>query len=242
MANYRVLHSWDVSPEEAIKIQNEMRNLVKIENLQSQIRYIAGADISFDKGSNTVYAGIVVLKFPELVEVDRSLLITEVNFPYIPGLLSFRESPALIKAWEKIKIIPDVVIIDGQGIAHPRRFGIASHFGVLIDKPTIGCAKSLLVGKYKEPDEKAGSYSYLYDSGEIIGVALRTRDNVQPVFVSIGHKITLDESIEIIMQSIRGYRIPEPTRQAHMLVNALRRGEIKPGTRTKPEQDGLFSL
>ncbi|CUS81503.1 Endonuclease V [Candidatus Kryptobacter tengchongensis] len=241
MANYRVLHSWDVSPEEAIKIQNEMRNLVKIENLQSQIRYIAGADISFDKGSNTVYAGIVVLKFPELVEVDRSLLITEVNFPYIPGLLSFRESPALIKAWEKIKIIPDVVIIDGQGIAHPRRFGIASHFGVLIDKPTIGCAKSLLVGKYKEPDEKAGSYSYLYDSGEIIGVALRTRDNVQPVFVSIGHKITLDESIEIIMQSIRGYRIPEPTRQAHMLVNALRRGEIKPGTRTKPEQDSLFS-
>ncbi|CUS96514.1 endonuclease V [Candidatus Kryptobacter tengchongensis] len=241
MANYRVLHSWDVSPEEAIKIQNEMRNLVKIENLQSQIRYIAGADISFDKGSNTVYAGIVVLKFPELVEVDRSLLITEVNFPYIPGLLSFRESPALIKAWEKIKIIPDVVIIDGQGIAHPRRFGIASHFGVLIDKPTIGCAKSLLVGKYKEPDEKAGSYSYLYDSGEIIGVALRTRDNVQPVFVSIGHKITLDESIEIIMQSIRGYRIPEPTRQAHMLVNALRRGEIKPGTRTKPEQDDLFS-
>lgn len=241
MANYRVLHSWDVSPEEAIKIQNEMRNLVKIENLQSQIRYIAGADISFDKGSNTVYAGIVVLKFPELVEVDRSLLITEVNFPYIPGLLSFRESPALIKAWEKIKIIPDVVIIDGQGIAHPRRFGIASHFGVLIDKPTIGCAKSLLVGKYKEPDEKAGSYSYLYDSGEIIGVALRTRDNVQPVFVSIGHKITLDESIEIIMQSIRGYRIPEPTRQAHMLVNALRRGEIKPGTRTKPEQGDLFS-
>ncbi|CUT00037.1 endonuclease V [Candidatus Kryptobacter tengchongensis] len=241
MANYRVLHSWDVSPEEAIKIQNEMRNLVKIENLQSQIRYIAGADISFDKGSNTVYAGIVVLKFPELVEVDRSLLITEVNFPYIPGLLSFRESPALIKAWEKIKIIPDVVIIDGQGIAHPRRFGIASHFGVLIDKPTIGCAKSLLVGMYKEPDEKAGSYSYLYDSGEIIGVALRTRDNVQPVFVSIGHKITLDESIEIIMQSIRGYRIPEPTRQAHMLVNALRRGEIKPGTRTKPEQDSLFS-
>lgn len=241
MANYRILHPWDVSPEEAIKIQNEMRNLVKIETLQTQIRYIAGADISFDKGSNIVYAGIVVLKFPELEEVDRSLLITEVNFPYIPGLLSFRESPALIKAWEKIKIIPDVVIIDGQGIAHPRRFGIASHFGVLIDKPTIGCAKSLLVGRYKEPDEKAGSHSYLYDSGEIIGVVLRTRDNTQPVFVSIGHKITLDESIKIIMQSIRGYRIPEPTRQAHMLVNALRRGEIKPGSQTRLEQGSLFS-
>jgi len=152
------------------------------------------------------------LKFPELEEVDRSLVVTEVNFPYIPGLLSFRESPALIKAWEKIKIAPDVVMIDGQGIAHPRRFGIASHFGVLVDKPTIGCAKSLLVGVYEEPKGEAGNFSYLYDSGEIIGVALRTRDNVQPVFVSIGHKITLDESIQIVMKTVRGYRIPEPTR------------------------------
>jgi deoxyribonuclease V len=146
----------------------------------------------------------------------------------------------LIKAWEKIKIVPDVVMIDGQGIAHPRRFGIASHFGVLVDRPTIGCAKSLLVGVYEEPKDEAGSFSYLYDSGEIIGVALRTRDNVQPVFVSVGHKITLDESIEIVMKTVRGYRIPEPTRQAHLIVNALRRGEIKPGTRTNPEQESLF--
>jgi len=242
MANNKTLHHWDVTPEEAIKIQNKLRSLVKIEALQGEIRYIAGADVSFDKGSNIVYAGVVVLKFPELEEVDRSLLITEVNFPYIPGLLSFRESPALIKAWEKIKIEPDVVIIDGQGIAHPRRFGIASHFGVLIDKPTIGCAKSLLVGKYEEPSPKAGNYSYLYDSGEIIGAVLRTRDEVQPVFVSIGHKITLESSIKIVLSTIRGYRIPEPTRQAHILVNALRRGEIKPGTKTKPEQDSLFSF
>lgn len=240
MANYRVLHPWKVSPEEAIKIQNEMKNLVKIESLSAQIRYIAGADVSFDKGSNIAYVGIVVFKFPEFKEVERSLSITEVTFPYIPGLLSFRESPALIKSWEKIKIIPDVVVIDGQGIAHPRRFGIASHFGVLIDKPTIGCAKSLLVGRYKEPDQKAGSYSYLYDSGEIVGVALRTRDYAQPVFVSIGHKITLDESIKIIMQSIRGYRIPEPTRRAHILVNALRRDKLKPGSQIEPEQEKLF--
>ncbi len=240
MAEYKILHSWDVSPEEAIKIQNKLRELVKVEKLKSETRYIAGADVSFDKGSNIVYAGVVVLKFPEFEEVDRSLVVTKVSFPYIPGLLSFRESPALIRAWEKIKIVPDVVVIDGQGIAHPRRFGIASHFGVLIDKPTIGCAKSLLVGKYQEPDEKAGSYSYLYDLGEIIGVALRTRDGVQPVFVSVGHRITLEESIRIIMQSTRGYRIPKPTRYAHNLVNALRRGEIKPGTMTKPEQDRLF--
>lgn len=240
MAEYKILHSWDVTPDEAIKIQNELRHLVRVENLSGKINYIAGADISFDKGSNIVYAGVVVLKFPELVEIDRSLVITEVKFPYIPGLLSFRESPALIQAWEKIKITPDIVVIDGQGIAHPRRFGIASHFGILIDRPTIGCAKSLLVGRYEEPGEKAGNYSYLYDSGEIIGVALRTRDNVQPVFVSIGHKITLEESIKIIMQTVRGYRIPEPTRHAHNLVNALRRGEIKPGTATKPEQESLF--
>jgi len=240
MAEYKILHSWDITPDEAIKIQNELRHLVRVENLSGKINYIAGADISFDKGSNIVYAGVVVLKFPELVEIDRSLVITEVKFPYIPGLLSFRESPALIQAWEKIKITPDIVVIDGQGIAHPRRFGIASHFGILIDRPTIGCAKSLLVGRYEEPGEKAGNYSYLYDSGEIIGVALRTRDNVQPVFVSIGHKITLEESIKIIMQTVRGYRIPEPTRHAHNLVNALRRGEIKPGTATKPEQESLF--
>jgi deoxyribonuclease V len=240
MAFYRTLHSWDVSPDEAIKIQNQLRNLVKVEKLVGEIRYIAGADISFDKGSNVVYAVVLVLKFPELEEVDRSLVVTEVNFPYIPGLLSFRESPALIKAWEKIKIVPDVVMIDGQGIAHPRRFGIASHFGVLVDRPTIGCAKSLLVGEYEEPKDEAGSFSYLYDSGEIIGVALRTRDSFQPVFVSVGHKITLDESIEIVMKTVRGYRIPEPTRQAHLIVNALRRGEIKPGTRTNPEQGSLF--
>ncbi len=240
MAEYKILHSWDVTPDEAIRIQNKLRGLVKVENLKSKINYIAGADISFDKGSNVVYAGIVVLKFQELEEIEHSLVITEVNFPYIPGLLSFRESPALIKAWEKIEVVPDVVVIDGQGIAHPRRFGIASHFGVLIDRPTIGCAKSLLVGRYDEPSEKAGSYSYLYDSGEIVGVALRTRDNVQPVFVSVGHKITLEESIEIILQTVKGFRIPEPTRRAHNLVNALRRGEIKPGVVRKPEQGSLF--
>ncbi len=240
MAEYKILHSWDVNPDEAIKIQNELRGLVKVEDLKKEINYIAGADISFDKGSNVVYAGIVVLKFPELEEIEHSLVITEVSFPYIPGLLSFRESPALIKAWEKIEVVPDVVVIDGQGIAHPRRFGIASHFGVLIDRPTIGCAKSLLIGKYDEPAEKTGSYSYLYDSGEIVGVALRTRDNVQPVFVSIGHKITLEESIKIILQTVKGFRIPEPTRHAHNLVNALRRGEIKPGVMRKPEQGSLF--
>lgn len=240
MAEYKVLHSWDVTPSEAIKIQNELRNFVKVENLKTKINYIAGADVSFDKGSNVVYAGIVVLKFPELEEIEHSLIITEINFPYIPGLLSFRESPALIKAWEKIEVIPDVILIDGQGIAHPRRFGIAAHFGVLIDRPTIGCAKSLLIGRYEEPGEKAGNYSYLYDSGEIIGVALRTRDNVQPIFVSIGHKITLEESIKITLQTTKGFRIPEPTRHAHNLVNALRRGEIKPGTMRKPEQGSLF--
>ena len=240
MSRVNPLHPWDVSPQEAIEIQNRLRHLIRVEKLQGEIRYIAGADISFDKGSDIVYAGIVILKFPELVEVERSLVITSVKFPYIPGLLSFRESPALLQAWEKLNHIPDVIVIDGQGIAHPRRFGIASHFGLLVDCPAIGCAKSLLVGYYDEPDSKAGSFSYLYDSGEVIGAVLRTRDDVQPVFVSIGHRVTLEDAIEVILRCISGYRIPEPTRQAHLLVNALRRGEIKPESRSSPEQGTLF--
>lgn len=240
MQQVKLTHPWDVSPEEAMEIQKKLRTLVKFESLKKNVRYIAGADVSFDKGSDVVYAGIVVLKFPELVEVERSLVVTNVSFPYIPGLLSFRESPPLLKAWEKLSITPDLLIMDGQGIAHPRRLGIASHFGLLVDVPTIGCAKSLLVGVYDEPGEEEGSYTYLYDSGEIIGAVLRTRKNVHPVFVSVGHKVTLDDAINYVMKCVSGYRIPEPTRQAHLLVNALRRGEIKPGSESKPEQGSLF--
>ncbi|MDY7037283.1 MAG: endonuclease V, partial [Thermodesulfobacteriota bacterium] len=141
---------------------------------------------------------------------------------YIPGLLTFREAPILLQAFRKIKIYPDVVLFDGQGIAHPRRFGLASHMGLLLDLPAVGCAKTLLIGKAGPVGKKAGSFSYLQNNGEVIGAVLRTRSNIKPVFISPGHKITLDECINIVLKCIHHYRLPEPTRQAHILVNKFR--------------------
>ncbi|MBI4547596.1 MAG: deoxyribonuclease V [Ignavibacteriae bacterium] len=239
MTKLQQLHSWNVTPAQAIAIQKELCSKIIVEKLSKPIHTIAGCDISFDKGSDVVYAGVVVLQLPELVEIAHSTAVTRVKFPYIPGLLSFRESPAVLEAWEGLTVAPDALMIDGQGLAHPRRFGIACHLGLLLDLPTIGCAKSLLIGKYEEPPQEAGSYSPLIDKDETIGVALRTEDNVSPVFVSVGHRIALDDAIRVVMQCTKGYRIPEPTRQAHLLVNALRRGETIPKTPTST-QESLF--
>jgi deoxyribonuclease V len=239
MPAFQQLHQWDVTPKEAIEIQQRLRSMVGVAGLDKEPRFVAGCDISFDKGSDVVYAGIVVLELPALAEVGRSTTIAQAKFPYIPGLLSFRESPPLLEAWEKLETQPDLVMIDGQGYAHPRRFGIASHFGVLIDLPTVGCAKTVLVGKYEEPDAKAGSYSPLIDREELIGAALRTQDGVNPVFVSVGHRINLETAIEVVLRCTKDYRIPEPTRQAHLLVNALRRGE-EPKRLQAGRQESLF--
>ncbi len=253
MPNFQQLHSWDVTPKEAIAIQQLLRSKIIVEKLSKPVHSVAGCDISFDKGSDIVYAGVVVLKLfdessmtrpvgshrAELVEVARSTAITKVKFPYIPGLLSFRESPAVLEAWNNLQTQPDVLMVDGQGLAHPRRCGIACHLGLLLDLPTIGCAKSLLIGRFEEPAPQAGSYSPLMDEEETIGVALRTEDNVSPVFVSVGHHVTLEEAIQVVMNCSRGYRIPEPTRQAHLLVNALRRGEAIPKT-SPSAQESLF--
>jgi deoxyribonuclease V len=239
MPAFQQLHQWDVTPKEAIEIQQRLRSMVSVAGLDKEPRFVAGCDISFDKGSDVVYAGVVVLELPALIEVGRSTTIAQAKFPYIPGLLSFRESPALLEAWEKLEVQPDLVVIDGQGYAHPRRFGIASHFGVLIDLPTVGCAKTVLVGKYETPDAKAGSYSPLIDREELIGAALRTQDGVNPVFVSVGHRINLESAIEVVLRCTTDYRIPEPTRQAHLSVNALRRGE-EPKKLQAGHQDSLF--
>lgn len=233
------LHRWDVTPQEAIAIQQQLRSKIIVERLTKPVHYVAGCDISFEKGSDVVYAGVVVLKLPELVEVANGTAITTAKFPYIPGLLSFRESPAVLEAWTNLQTQPDVLLVDGQGLAHPRRFGIASHLGLLLDLPAIGCAKSLLIGKYEEPAPQAGSYSPLVDKDETVGVALRTAENVSPIYVSIGHRVTLEDAIQLVMQCTKGYRIPEPTRQAHLLVNALRRGETIP-TSSPPIQQSLF--
>lgn len=214
---------------EATQIQNELREKIDLRPLTKNIKTVAGADISFNKYSTTVYAGIVVLSFPGLKLLSRSMVKAEVHFPYVPGYLAFREISPLLKAWELLAEKPDVLILDGHGIAHPRKMGIAAHFGTLIDHPTVGCAKKKLYGKYVEPDEKAGSSTFLYNKTEVIGTVLRTRNKVKPVFVSPGNLISMEEAKELVMQCAKGYRLPEPTRLAHKAVNLFRTGEIEEG-------------
>jgi len=186
------------------------------------IKYIAGVDIAYSNDKRVAFVAIPILKYPELELVDIILSTDEVRFPYIPGYLAFREAPAILKALSRVKTRIDLIMIDGHGIAHPRRIGIASHIGVIKDIPTIGVAKSLLVGKFEEPGYKRGSYSLLKDGDEVIGVTLRTRDGAKPVFVSIGHRVSLDSAITITLKSTKGYRIPEPTRIAHIEVGKLK--------------------
>jgi deoxyribonuclease V len=227
MAQYEKLHEWNLSPREAVELQKQLRARVRIAPLKGKIETVAGADISFNKFEPTVYAGLVVLRLPTLEVVEEVGVVSETRFPYVPGLLSFRETPSVLEAWAKLKIEPDAVMFDGQGIAHPRRVGIASHVGLLINRPTFGCAKSVLVGKYEEPAAARGSWTPLVDpkNNETVGAALRTKDKVQPIFVSPGHLIDLDDAIRLTLACDGGYRQPEPTRRAHLLVNALRRGE-----------------
>lgn len=215
-------HPWNLSPQEAIKLQEKLRKRIILEKDFSEIKRIAGADISFSKKSDKAYTAVIVFSFPELEILEEQYAIGRLIFPYIPGLLTFREGPLLIETFKKIKIEPDVIIFDGQGIAHPKRLGLATHIGILLDKPTIGCAKSKLIGTYQEPEREKGSYTFLEDDGEIIGAVLRTRENVSPVFISPGYRIDLRESIEIVLKCLGGYRLLEPTRQAHILVNKLR--------------------
>lgn len=216
-------HRWDVSPAEAIEIQQRLRSQLDLQSEPEQSETVAGIDVSYDKGSEVLFAAIVVMRVADLQVIDTAGTTAVVPFPYIPGLLSFRECPAILQAWEKLKVNPDCLMCDGQGIAHPRRFGIASHLGVWLDIPSIGCAKSLLVGEYKEPGVKRGSTAPLVHRKEQVGVILRTKDNTRPVFVSQGHQISLKQAIEIVLACCTKYRIPEPTRQAHLRVNELRR-------------------
>jgi len=179
-------------------------------------RFIAGVDISAANAQGMATGAVVVLEYPELRVVETQVAQGRPNFPYVPGLLSFRESPLTLAACEKLTITPDLILVDGQGIAHPRRLGLASHLGLFLDTPTIGCAKSLLCGQHEEPGAKPGSYAEVVDRGETIGVALRTRPGVKPVYVSIGHKVDLETAIYWVMKCCRDYRLPEPTRLAHL--------------------------
>src|SRR5215210_2817971 len=249
MAKYKKLHDWDMTPREAVELQKSLRERVVIAPLKRPIETIAGADISFNKFSTTLYAGIVVLRLPSLEVIEEVGVVSETAFPYVPGLLSFRETPPLLEAWAKLKTEPDAVMFDGQGLAHPRRVGIACHVGLIIKRPTWGCAKSVLVGKFEEPGEERGAWSPMVDKGETVGAALRTKTRVQPVYVSPGHLIDLEGAIDLTLRCDGGYRQPEPTRRAHLLVNALRRGERAPTSesddgdaRSQPEGQGSFDF
>lgn len=214
--------NWQISPKEAIERQKTLRTKIKLTTLKKSVRLIGGADVSMNLFATHGFAGFVTLTYPDCTLVDESVVKDKINFPYIPGLLSFREIPMLLQAWEKLKTKPDVIVVDGVGIAHPRRLGIATHLGLLLNRPTIGVSKNVLIGTYKEPGVEPGSLSYMYDQNEIIGAALRTKFKIKPVFISPGHLITLAESIDIIKHCIRKHRLPEPTRLAHNTVNKYR--------------------
>lgn len=212
------------SVKEAFAFQRELSNKVIKKNGFDQIKTIAGADLAILTEQKRLVCGIIIFSYPELEEIEYVWEVVDENFPYIPGLLSFREGPAILETFKKIKNKPDIIMIDGQGIAHPRGFGIASHVGVLLDIPSIGVAKKRLYGKYSEPSDIQGSYKPLSSSSDTIGAVLRTKNKVKPVFVSVGNKIDLKTAVKVTFNCSRGYRIPEPTRLADIYVSKLKRG------------------
>jgi len=219
----RKLHPWDVSPAEAIRIQEALRRRLDLGEARRPTETVAGVDVSYDTRTPTVYAAVVLMRLHDHEILETATATRPATFPYIPGLLSFREAPAVLQAVTRLKRRPDCLLCDGQGIAHPRRFGLACHLGLLLDLPSIGCAKSVLVGEYQEPPKKRGGFRMLIDRGERVGIILRTRDGVEPVYVSPGYRMNTQQAREIVLKATGRYRVPEPTRQAHLLVNRLRR-------------------
>jgi len=215
------IHPWMVDCAEARNIQDRLSRLVEITPLKKAVHCIAGADIAYSARDNWLIAGVIVFTFPHLDIIEQVWAEGEASFPYLPGFLTFREAPTLLAALARLRHDPDIIVLDGQGIAHPRRLGLASHIGVILDIPSIGCAKKRLFGKYTEPGEQKGEYTFLYHKEEIIGAALRTKSRVKPVFISVGHKVDLEGALQIILACTGKYRLPEPTRQAHILVNRL---------------------
>lgn len=229
----RHLHDWQLNPSEAKEIQTRLASMVMRRVESGDVRLIAGVDISAPNSEGYARAAAVILSYPALVLMETKVVEQQVTFPYVPGLLSFRESPLIIAACEELDAEPDLILVDGQGIAHPRRLGLASHLGLLWDKPTIGCAKSRLCGHHDIVPPQPGSYTEITDAGEVIGAALRTKPGVAPLYVSIGHRIDLQSAIDWVMRCCRGLRIPEPTRLAHLA--AGRKPEKVTATGQRPD-------
>src|SRR5436305_4933227 len=211
------LHEWVVQPNEAIALQRELALRVIREDRVGEVSHIAGVDMAINEENGMARAAVVLLSYPELEIVERHVYEEPVRMPYIPGLLSFREIPCILGAFAQLKQQPDLVMVDGQGIAHPRRLGIASHLGLWLELPTIGCAKSILTGHHAPLSEEVGAWVPLRADGETIGAVLRTRAHVKPMIVSLGHRISLETSLHYVLACCKGYRLPEPTRQADKL-------------------------
>jgi deoxyribonuclease V len=224
---FKRLHAWEgLTPKAAIALQKKLADRVESGPALEEFDLIAGTDCSYTKFSPWVYAAVVLWRRSDGQVVEVAEAVGKNPFPYVPGLLSFREAPTLLEAFRKLKQRPDVIMVDGQGFAHPRRIGIACHLGLFLGIPTIGCGKSRLCGEHRNPAKRRGCTAELLDKGELIGQVLRTRNGVAPIYVSVGHRIDLPSAVRVAMECSAGYRIPEPTRQAHMAVNELRRRHI----------------
>jgi deoxyribonuclease V len=221
----RARHSWSLTPKAAIALQSKLAREIVVAPFTGELRLVAGADMAFSRDGKRCVAGVVVYDVNEQAVVETTLAWRDVRFPYVPGLLSFREAPTVLAAMRKLRTEPDAFILDAQGLAHPRRIGLAAHVGLFIDRPTVGCAKSRLCGEHKEPAAAQGSRCRLLHKGDVIGAVVRTRANVKPVYVSVGHRVTLDDALSIVQACVTRYRLPEPTRLAHQLVTRERTKE-----------------
>ncbi|NIM29444.1 MAG: deoxyribonuclease V [Gammaproteobacteria bacterium] len=213
-------HAWEVSPREARGIQEHLRRMVETSDRLGAIDTVAGVDVGFDKNKGLTRAAVALLTFPGLEPVEQAVVTEPTRFPYVPGLLSFREAPAILAALERLAQLPDVLLCDGQGVAHPRRFGIACHLGVLTDLPSIGVAKKRLVGSHDEPGARRGDWAPLIHEDEVIGAVLRSRAGVKPIYVSCGHRVSLATAVDLVMRCTTRFRLPETTRRADRLASA----------------------
>ena len=218
------LHSWKVTPEQAIRIQENLRHRIILKKTFSRVRTIGGGDVSYQKEGNFLFGAMVVLSFPQMETLEIATACGKIPFPYLAGLLTFREGPVLINTFRKLRIKPDILIFDGQGIAHPRWIGLATHLGLWFNLPSIGCAKTPLLGKFVIPGPSRGSFELIQKDGNDVGVVLRTKDRVKPVFVSPGYRIDLPTSIQVVLESCQGFRIPEPLRLAHQISKRISAG------------------
>jgi deoxyribonuclease V len=218
-----MLHSWDISPKDAIALQRDLAGLVRVEPISGPVRTVAGADCAFAAGGREIIAAAVLCDAETMAILCRSEIRLPCAFPYVPGLLSFREAPAIIEVIGKLSPRPDLLMCDGQGLAHPRGMGLACHVGLWLDMPVIGVAKSRLCGQHAQVPARRGGQAELMLDGRVVGAVVRTRDNVRPLFISVGNRVTLDEAVAWTLRAGRGFRLPQPTRLADMLVSKLKR-------------------